>query len=102
MENDANNGQDDIPDFDQLFSWKKEMIENTNVDLLTGVEIGYVPHQKERLQDIVDSYDFDLRLLSCHQNEKYDYMDKVGEEPKVMINEYLEQLLEALKEMPDC
>jgi len=101
LENNANDGKDDIPDFDQLFKWKKEMAEETGVELLPAVEIGYVPHQKDRLVDLVNQYDFDIKLLSCHQNQDYDYMDEVDEKTETMVNRYLNQLIEALKDMPD-
>lgn len=102
LKNNANQGKDDIPDFDQLLEWKEEMAKIKGVQLLLGVEVGYVSEHKDQLLSILDAYDFDIKLLSCHQNEHYDYMDKIDLEPEMMIHAYLDQLLNALRDMPDC
>lgn len=99
LENTIFDKRDDIPDFDQLFGWQKQFKTSHNVDLLAGVEVGFVPGQKERLEAIVSAYDFDIKLLSCHQNSEYDYMDEVDEKPEVMMAKYMDQLLRALDEM---
>lgn len=105
LENPVNNGRDDIPDFDQMVAWQKSMKED-DVRLLLGVEVGYVPGQKERLNEILSNYDFDIKLLSCHQNRVYDYMDTESTNPKVeaslvMMDNYVDQLLEAVTEFTD-
>lgn len=102
LDNTANKRQDDIPNFDELLKWQKQFKEKFNVDLLLGVEIGFVPSHQERLEKIISTYDFDLKLLSVHQNEDYDYMDSVDVQPEIMINKYLDQLLLALNLMKDC
>lgn len=106
LENPVTQGRDDIPDFQQTVKWQGEMKQSHDVDLLLGVEVGYVPGQVERLEDILSSFNFDIKLLSCHHNRDYDYMDtketnsKV-EEPEVMMDKYVSQLLEAVTNMTD-
>lgn len=103
LENTANGGQDDIPDFEEHLTWRETFNNEYQVNLLMGVEIGYVPSHQKRLEKILEPYHFDLKLLSVHQNNDYDYMDEAtGEAPEVMINNYLNQLLEALDQMDNC
>ncbi len=103
LENTIFNKRDDIPDFDTLFSWKKSFKEEYDIDLLMGIEVGYVPGQKERLNEILSSCNFDLILLSCHQNDDYDYMDEdIPDTPEESMSRYVDQLLEAVTMMPDC
>lgn len=95
--------RDDIPDFDEIVKWQSEFEKEHDIDLLLGVEVGYVPGQEERLRAIFSSYDFDVKLLSCHQNDRYDYMDEVTEDtPDEMMQNYVEQLYEAVSTMTDC
>lgn len=103
LENTLYDNRDDIPDFAQMFEWKKQFKRDYNVDLLAGVEIGYVHRQKERLDRILSHYDFDIMLLSCHQNDQYDYMSEVpGEKPEDQMGKYVDQLLLAVENMPYC
>lgn len=103
LANTANGGQDDIPDFNQTLEWKQVFKQQYKVDLLMGVEVGYVPSHLTRLQAILADHEFDLKLLSVHQNDQYDYMDgTVTESAEVMINAYLDQLIQALDEMTGC
>lgn len=103
LANTANGGQDDIPDFEQMLAWKEVFKQQYKVELLTGVEVGYVPSHLTRLKEILANHEFDLKLLSVHQNNQYDYMDDtVTESAEVMINAYLDQLIQALDEMTGC
>ena len=106
LENPVNNGQDDIPDFNQTLAWQREMKEKNDTNLLLGVEVGYVPGQEERLNEILSSYEFDIKLLSCHHNRAYDYMDTKKsnedvESSELMMDRYVDQLLEAVTHFTD-
>lgn len=102
LENTIFGKRDDIPDFDELLRWQKKFLEEHQIDLLLGVEMGYVPGQEERLRDILATYDFDLILLSCHQNDRYDYMDEDTEDsPTEMMDNYVEQLYQAVTTMTE-
>lgn len=102
LDNTANSRQDDIPNFAELIKWQKQFKEDFKLDLLLGVEIGFVPSHQKRLEDILSGFNFDLKLLSVHQNEEYDYMDSVDLPSDIMINKYLDQLLLALDSMEAC
>lgn len=103
LANTANEGQDDIPDFKQMLAWQEVFKQKYEVELLMGVEVGYVLSHRTRLKQILSEYEFDLVLLSVHQNDRYDYMDDTVEESaEVMIHAYLDQLIQALDDMGDC
>lgn len=102
LENTIFDKRDDIPDFDAIIEWQKEFKKEHNVELLLGVEMGYVPGQEERLREILSKYPFDLILLSCHQNERYDYMDDItGDTPEEMMDHYVDQLYQAVITMTE-
>lgn len=102
LANPWDHGQDSIPDFDQLFKWQEDF-KKQNIEMLTGVEIGYVPGKAKAIQRVLSPYPFDVAILSAHQNTTYDYMDvDTGKPAEEMINEYLDQLSEALDYFNDC
>lgn len=102
LKNPWDHGQDSIPDFTQLFKWQEDF-KKKEIEMLTGVEIGYVPGKAKEIQHILSPYHFDVAILSAHQNTKYDYMDvDTGKSADEMINEYLDQLSEALDYLKDC
>lgn len=106
LENPSSDGRDDIPDFATMVNWQQEM-KDEGIRILLGVEIGYVPGQKERLDSILAQFPFDIKLLSCHQNRVYDYMDTPAtnsavESGEVMMDNYVDQLLEAVNEFTDA
>ncbi len=95
--------RDDIPDFDEIVKWQEGFQTEHNIELLLGVEVGYVPGQADRLRAILSAYAFDVKLLSCHQNDRYDYMDEITEDsPEEMMTKYVNQLYEAVSTMTGC
>lgn len=95
--------RDDIPDFDEIINWQSLFQKEHDIELLLGVEVGYVPGQQERLNAILSSFDFDVKLLSCHQNNRYDYMDERTEDTsKEMMDNYVDQLYQAVSTMKNC
>lgn len=106
LDNPVTGGQDDIPNFNQTITWQDTFVKDYSSRLLLGVEMGYAPGQEERLREVMAPYDFDLKLLSCHHNLRYDYMDTAADsnqldEPTVMMDQYVAQLLEAIEVFPD-
>lgn len=106
LANPASNGQDDIPDFQQTLNWQKTFSKDYDSHLLLGVEVGYAPGQAARLREVLAPYDFDIQLLSCHHNLRYDYMDTAEhsdklDEPVAMMDQYVTQLLEAVQALPE-
>ena len=65
----------------------------------SGIEIGYTPNSEKRIEDFLKNKNFNLKLLSIHQNGLYDYMcvNKKLISLEVLIQEYFEQMIQALE-----
>lgn len=65
----------------------------------SGIEIGYTPNSEKRIEDFLKDKNFNLKLLSIHQNGIYDYMcvNKKLISLEVLIQEYFEQMIQALE-----
>jgi histidinol-phosphatase (PHP family) len=91
-----------IPDFDQMFEWKQAWKKEEKC-LLMGVEIGYSHGNADRLKQAIKPYSLDLKLLSIHHNNDYDYMDaRAKATPEEMLESFLTQSTEALEHFPDA
>ena len=64
-----------------------------------GIEIGYTPNSERRIEDFLKDKNFNLKLLSIHQNGLYDYMcvNKKLISLEALIQEYFEQMIQALE-----
>ncbi len=95
-------GGQTIPDFQRMLEWQRDWKEEGN-QLLMGVEIGYSAGKAEELKKAIAPYPIDLKLLSSHHNNEYDFMDiHVDATPEEMLDSYLKQLSEALDYFPDA
>lgn len=74
LKNPASNGEDDIPDYQRLVETHQQL-KNGKTRLLKGIELGVVPGQEARIADYLSEHPYDLKLVSIHQNGRYDYMD---------------------------
>lgn len=65
----------------------------------SGIEIGYTLNSEKRIKDFLKDKNFNLKLLSIHQNGLYDYMcvNKKLISLKALIQEYFEQMIQALE-----
>ena len=65
----------------------------------SGIEIGYTPNSEKRIEDFLKDKNFNLKLLSIHQNGIYDYMcvNKKLISLEAFIQEYFEQMIQALE-----
>ena len=65
----------------------------------SGIEIGYTPNSEKRIEDFLKDKNFNLKLLSIHQNGLYDYMcvNKKLISQEALIQEYFEQMIQALE-----
>ena len=65
----------------------------------SGIEIGYTSNSEKRIEDFLKDKNFNLKLLSIHQNGNYDYIcvNKKLISLKVLIQEYFEQMIQALE-----
>ena len=64
-----------------------------------GIEIGYTPNSEKRIEDFLKDKNFNLKLLSIHQNGIYEYMcvNKKIISLDALIKEYFEQMIQALE-----
>ena len=97
-------GEELIPNFEQTLEWQREWAEEKNGNrLLMGVEIGYSNGNEDRLKRAIAPYSFDLKLLSTHHNNIYDFMDeKANATPEEMLDIFLTQSEEALDHFPEA
>lgn len=65
----------------------------------SGIEIGYTSNSEKRIEDFLKDKNFNLKLLSIHQNGLYDYMcvNKKLISLEALIQEYFEQMIQALE-----
>ncbi len=65
----------------------------------SGIEIGYTPNSEKRIEDFLKDKNFNLKLLSIHQNGLYDYMcvNKKLISLEALIQEYFEKMIQVLE-----
>lgn len=71
-----------------------------DIEIRKGIEIGYQPHLKERLNRLVDAEDFDLVINSLHICDGQDYMNGDffrGKTPEQSYRRYFEGVLECVE-----
>ena len=90
---------------DSLFDYLKYVgqVENLNKrcpdKFFLGIEIGYTQKTEKRIEEFLKDKNFNLKLLSIHQNGIYDYMcvNKKIISLDALIKEYFEQMIQALE-----
>lgn len=102
----ANSGtgfKDDIPDYSQLTDKLNQLQAQSATTFLKGIEIGVVPGQETTIMDYLAQHPYDLKLLSIHQNGRFDYMDDqvLTMDKFEVANMYFDQMLAVLKHFPD-
>lgn len=97
LHNPSDQFHDNIPDYQQLK--KIQQAFQTDTTFLTGIEIGVVPGQETQITDYLTHHSYDLRLVSIHQNGKFDYMsDEVLTKAKSqVIPAYFQQMQTVLE-----
>lgn len=68
------------------------------VKLLQGIEIGYSRKGKEDIRALLETYSFDVVLLSVHHNDVYDYMMDIPQDNLELVGEYFDLVIEALSQ----
>ena len=65
----------------------------------SGIEIGYTPNSEKRIEDFLKDKNFNLKLLSIHQNGIYDFMciNRKLIKLEVLVKEYFEVMIQALE-----
>lgn len=95
-------GDELVPNFEQTLAWQKEWAQEGK-QLLMGVEIGYSDGNADKLRQAIQPYPMDLKLLSTHHNNRYDYMDEDADAtPEEMIQSFLTQSEDALDHFSDA
>ncbi len=102
--NPADNFKDSIPVYSSYNDALTSLEEKHSRTILRGIEIGFVPNQKQELSEFIFSNPYDCLLLSTHQNGKIDFMDPIVKEmdEKKLITEYYEQMILSVETIPEA
>lgn len=97
-------GRDDIPDYRAYSSQWEELNKKYDNRLKKGIEVGYTEKSHGRILDFLKDKDYDIILLSIHQNGDFDYMDKgVRAMPaRLVVEDYLNRMIEATERFPQA
>ena len=99
LENPIINYKDSLLDYLKY----KEKIENLKKKysnkFFSGIEIGYTQKSEKRIEDFLKNKNFNLKLLSIHQNGIYDFMciNRKLIKLEVLVKEYFEVMIQALE-----
>ena len=99
FENTIINYKDSSIDYLKYVGQIKNLNKKYSNKFFLGIEIGYTPNSEKRIEDFLKDKNFNLKLLSIHQNGNYDYMcvNKKLISLEVLIQEYFEQMIQALE-----
>ena len=93
------NYKDSLIDYLKYIGQIKNLNKKYPNKFFLGIEIGYTPNSERRIEDFLKDKNFNLKLLSIHQNGIYDYMcvNKKIISLDALIKEYFEQMIQALE-----
>lgn len=96
--------RDDLPDYEKYCARWAELNKKYDNRLKKGIEVGYTLESEERIREFLQDKDYDIILLSIHQNGVFDFMDKsVKEMPAEQVaNEYLDRMIVATERFPEA
>ncbi len=99
FENPIINYKDSSIDYLKYVGQIKNLNKKYSNKFFLGIEIGHTPNSEKRIEDFLKDKNFNLKLLSIHQNGNYDYMcvNKKLISLEVLIQEYFEQMIQALE-----
>ena len=99
FENPIINYKDSSIDYLKYIGQIKNLNKKYSNKFFLGIEIGYTPNSEKRIEDFLKDKNFNLKLLSIHQNGIYDYMcvNKKIISLDALIKEYFEQMIQALE-----
>ena len=99
FENSIINYKDSLFDYLKYVGQIKNLNKKYSNKFFSGIEIGYTTNSEKRIEDFLKDKNFNLKLLSIHQNGLYDYMcvNKKLISLKALIKEYFEQMIQALE-----
>ena len=99
FENPIINYKDSLIDYLKYVGQIKNLNKKYSNKFFSGIEIGYTQKSEKKIEDFLKNKNFNLKLLSIHQNGNYDYMcvnKKLGS-LEVLVKEYFEQMIQALE-----
>ena len=99
FENPIINYKDSLFDYLKYVGQIKNLNKKYSNKFFSGIEIGYTQKSEKKIKDFLKNKNFNLKLLSIHQNENYDYMcvNKKLISLEVLVKEYFEQMIQALE-----
>ena len=99
LENPIINYKDSLIDYLKYIEQIKDLNKKYSNKFFSGIEIGYTQKTEKRIEEFLKDKNFNLKLLSIHQNGNYDYMcvNKKLISLEVLIQEYFEQIIQALE-----
>ncbi|MGY3777147.1 PHP domain-containing protein [Isobaculum melis] len=91
--------RDDLPDDDAYREKIAQLAQEYDTHFLKGIEVGYTTASKEQIESYLADKEFDLILLSIHQNGQYDFSNCNKEKMNVhqMMMEYFTLMLEGIQ-----
>ena len=99
FENPIINYKDSLIDYLKYVGQIKNLNKKYSNKFFSGIEIGYTQKSEKKIEDFLQNKNFNLKLLSIHQNGTYDYMcvNKKIISLDTLIKEYFEQMIQALE-----
>ena len=99
FENPIINYKDSSIDYLKYIGQIKNLNKKYSNKFFLGIEIGYTPNSEKRIENFLKDKNFNLKLLSIHQNEIYDFMciNKSLIKLEVLVKEYFELMIQALE-----
>lgn len=95
------NGEDSIPKYKEYIKEINHLSDEYNTRLLKGIEVGYVDTHHSLIHTFLEDKNYDIILLSIHQNGLFDYMDDDVLKLNVsdLINDYYSRMLQAVQKV---
>lgn len=93
--------QDIMPNFDQQRALIEKYQSQYKVKILMGIEVGYKSRVKDRNEEVLENNDFDVVLLSVHENEEVGVTSEEfvgGRTPEQIYDNYLVLCIKAATE----
>ena len=102
--NPDNKNHDSIPDYTAYVTEIEQLKKQTGKNIYKGIEIGMSASQLDNIRDYLAHHQFDLKLLSFHQNGQFDYMDDIIAHlnPIKVTKDYYQMMLDGIKLFHDA
>lgn len=97
-----NNEQDTVLDYQAYSNTITRLEASSGRRIRKGLEVGFTVASKDQIASYLKGKEFDVLLLSVHQNGYYDYLQPIVKQQNVdhVMQEYFDLLLTALRHFP--